>query len=165
MIDLGVPTLVLLALFGLVCGIGITALGPGGVLATIALFAFTDLSPAQVAGTAIVTNLATFARRTDLIDKSVIRVFQTLRENKDLPVLEDIVGDELKPVLRMINAPSSTGMPFIAPPEVPAERLALCVKHSSTWRAIRPSSRTPTGSASPRKRRSTVPGCMASMRS
>ncbi|MEV6903019.1 sulfite exporter TauE/SafE family protein [Amycolatopsis sp. NPDC051372] len=50
---------VLLALFGLVGGIGITAIGPGGVLPTIALFLLTPLAPAQVAGTAIVTHVAT----------------------------------------------------------------------------------------------------------
>jgi uncharacterized membrane protein YfcA len=32
---------------------------PGGVLVTIALFAFTDLSPAEIAGTAIVTHIGT----------------------------------------------------------------------------------------------------------
>ncbi|MGI5166282.1 sulfite exporter TauE/SafE family protein [Spirillospora sp. CA-253888] len=52
-------TLVALALFGLVGGIGITALGPGGVLPTVGLFTLTDLSPAEVAGTAIVTHIAT----------------------------------------------------------------------------------------------------------
>lgn len=51
--------LVLLACFGLVAGIGITAVGPGGVLATVGLFLFTGLSPAAVAGTAIVTHIAT----------------------------------------------------------------------------------------------------------
>ncbi|QYN17929.1 sulfite exporter TauE/SafE family protein [Amycolatopsis sp. DSM 110486] len=54
-----VTTDVLLALFGLVGGIGITAIGPGGVLPTIALFLLTPLAPAQVAGTAIVTHVAT----------------------------------------------------------------------------------------------------------
>ncbi|MFI6522203.1 sulfite exporter TauE/SafE family protein [Spirillospora sp. NPDC050679] len=52
-------TLIVLALFGLVGGIGITALGPGGVLPTVGLFTLTDLSPAEVAGTAIVTHIAT----------------------------------------------------------------------------------------------------------
>lgn len=56
---LELPTLVLLGLIGLVGGIGITALGPGGVLPTIGLFLLTDLPPAQVAGTAIVTHIAT----------------------------------------------------------------------------------------------------------
>jgi uncharacterized membrane protein YfcA len=56
---MGLPALVLLAVVGLVGGIGITAVGPGGVLPTIGLFALTGLSPAQVAGTAIVTHIAT----------------------------------------------------------------------------------------------------------
>lgn len=51
--------LLLLGLISLVGGIGITAVGPGGVLPTIGLFALTGLSPAEVAGTAIVTHIAT----------------------------------------------------------------------------------------------------------
>lgn len=51
--------LVLLAGIGLVAGIGITAVGPGGVFATIGLFLFTGLPPATVAGTAMVTHIAT----------------------------------------------------------------------------------------------------------
>lgn len=54
-------TLVLLALFGLLGGIGITAVGPGGVLPTIGMFLLTGLSPAGVAGTAIATHVATGA--------------------------------------------------------------------------------------------------------
>nr|WP_281381818.1 sulfite exporter TauE/SafE family protein [Conexibacter arvalis] len=46
-------------MFGFVGGVGITALGPGGVLPTIGLFALTPLSPGAVAGTAIVTHVAT----------------------------------------------------------------------------------------------------------
>lgn len=61
---LSVPSLsptniALLIVISLIGGIGITAIGPGGVLVTIALFAFTDLSPAEVAGTAIVTHIGT----------------------------------------------------------------------------------------------------------
>ncbi|MFD0023009.1 sulfite exporter TauE/SafE family protein [Streptomyces sp. NPDC058382] len=51
--------LVLLALIGLLGGIGITAIGPGGVLPTIGLFLLTGLPPSGVAGTAIVTHVAT----------------------------------------------------------------------------------------------------------
>ena len=58
MTGLGPLDLVLLGVLGLVCGIGITAIGPGGVLATVALFTMTSLNPAQVAGTAIVTHIA-----------------------------------------------------------------------------------------------------------
>ncbi|GAA4538428.1 sulfite exporter TauE/SafE family protein [Amycolatopsis samaneae] len=64
MTGLTAPSLILLGLFGLVGGIGITAIGPGGVLPTIGLFALTSLSPAQVAGTAIVTHVATGALAT-----------------------------------------------------------------------------------------------------
>lgn len=56
---LSLTSLILLAVFGLVGGIGITAIGPGGVLPTVGLFALTSLPPAQVAGTAIVTHVAT----------------------------------------------------------------------------------------------------------
>ena len=59
MSGLSATTLVLLAVFGVAAGVGITALGPGGVLATIGLFALTDLPPSTVAGTAIVTHVAT----------------------------------------------------------------------------------------------------------
>ncbi|GAA3358738.1 sulfite exporter TauE/SafE family protein [Saccharopolyspora gregorii] len=63
-------TLLALALFGLVGGIGITALGPGGVLPTIGLFALTGLPPAAVAGTAIVTHIATGALGTAAYTRS-----------------------------------------------------------------------------------------------
>ncbi|RAJ58857.1 hypothetical protein K378_05091 [Streptomyces sp. Amel2xB2] len=56
--------LVLLALFGLLGGIGITAVGPGGVLPTIGMFLLTPLSPSGVAGTAIATHVATGALGT-----------------------------------------------------------------------------------------------------
>lgn len=59
MIDGSIGVAVLLGLIGLAGGIGITAIGPGGVLPTIGLFALTDLSPSAVAGTAIVTHVAT----------------------------------------------------------------------------------------------------------
>lgn len=58
-VDVGTSALLLLALFGLIGGVGITALGPGGVLVTIGLFACTGLSPGMVAGTAIITHIAT----------------------------------------------------------------------------------------------------------
>ncbi|WP_320671952.1 sulfite exporter TauE/SafE family protein [Patulibacter defluvii] len=64
MAALGAPELIALALCGLAAGIGITAVGPGGVLATIGLVAFTGLPPATVAGTAIVTHVATGALGT-----------------------------------------------------------------------------------------------------
>jgi uncharacterized protein len=67
---LGMPVLAGLVLFGLVAGVGITAVGPGGVLVTVGLFALTGLSPAQVAGSAIVTHVATGALATAAYTRS-----------------------------------------------------------------------------------------------
>lgn len=71
----------LLACIGLVAGIGITAVGPGGVLVTIGLFLFTGLSPAVVAGTAMVTHVATgtlgslaYLRSGHLRERQTVRV-------------------------------------------------------------------------------------------
>lgn len=57
-------TLAGLALFGLVGGVGITAVGPGGVLPTMGMFLLTGLSPTTIAGTAIATHVATGALGT-----------------------------------------------------------------------------------------------------
>ncbi|MBU3067757.1 sulfite exporter TauE/SafE family protein [Nocardia sp. NEAU-G5] len=69
-----------MAVLGFVAGVGVTALGPGGVLVTIGLFAFTNLSPAQIAGTAMVTNITTgvlaaaaYTRSGQLRDRSTRR--------------------------------------------------------------------------------------------
>ncbi|MEU6132322.1 sulfite exporter TauE/SafE family protein [Saccharopolyspora sp. NPDC047091] len=67
---IGLPTILALALLGLAGGIGITALGPGGVLPTIGLFALTTLTPAEVAGTAIATHIATGALGTAAYTRS-----------------------------------------------------------------------------------------------
>lgn len=64
MAGLAPVVLVILAAIGFAGGIGITAVGPGGVLPTIGLFALTDLTPAEVAGTSIVTHIATGALAT-----------------------------------------------------------------------------------------------------
>jgi uncharacterized membrane protein YfcA len=52
-------TLAELVLIAVVAGIGITTVGPGGVLLTIGIYAITGLPPALVAGTSIVTHIAT----------------------------------------------------------------------------------------------------------
>lgn len=48
----------LLVVIGLFAGIGITAIGPGGIFSTVALFLLTPLSPAEVVGTASATFVA-----------------------------------------------------------------------------------------------------------
>lgn len=57
----GVPLDVVVVLFivSLFAGVGITAVGPGGIFVTIALYALTDLASATVVGTASATFVAT----------------------------------------------------------------------------------------------------------
>jgi uncharacterized protein len=59
LLALDVAGMMKLLLISLVAGVGISAVGPGGVFMTIGLYAFTPLSPALVAGTAIVTHVGT----------------------------------------------------------------------------------------------------------
>ncbi|WP_224449698.1 sulfite exporter TauE/SafE family protein [Haloprofundus salilacus] len=56
---LSTSTLVLLVGVAFLSGIGITAVGPGGVFVTVALFAFTDVPSSTVAGTALTTFVVT----------------------------------------------------------------------------------------------------------
>lgn len=84
-VSLSSTDLALLVLVSLIGGIGITTIGPGGVLVTIALYAFTDLSPAAVAGTAIVTHVGTglvgslaFARSGQLREPATQRLATVL---------------------------------------------------------------------------------------
>lgn len=48
----------------------------------------------------IFTNLATFSRRPDMLDKTVIRLFQVLPEVKHLPLVETLVPEETRPLMR-----------------------------------------------------------------
>lgn len=75
------PVLAALIAIAFVGGVGISSVGPGGVLPTIGLFGLTTLDPAAVAGTAIVAHIATgivgtgaYARSGHLRDPGVRRV-------------------------------------------------------------------------------------------
>jgi hypothetical protein len=70
-----------LGVIGLIGGVGISSVGPGGVLPTIGLFALTALTPAVVAGTSIVTHVVTgivgaavYYRSGHLADRSTRRL-------------------------------------------------------------------------------------------
>lgn len=75
MIAAATPTvLALLFAIALVAGVGITTIGPGGIFVTVALYSFTTLPSATVAGTAHTTFVATglvgtaaYARSGELI--------------------------------------------------------------------------------------------------
>ncbi|MFB6218047.1 MAG: sulfite exporter TauE/SafE family protein [Halobacteriaceae archaeon] len=76
MAGLAPGTALLLAAVAFGAGIGITAVGPGGVLLTVALVALTDLAPGAVVGTAMATFVATgllgsaaYARSGDLRER------------------------------------------------------------------------------------------------
>ncbi|MFE2989129.1 sulfite exporter TauE/SafE family protein [Streptomyces sp. NPDC059262] len=108
--DLDVLTLLFLALFGLAGGIGITAVGPGGVLPTIGMFLLAGLSPAGVAGTAIATHVATGALGTAAYTRSgQLRDAVTRRTAKVLAVAA-LVGTPLGVLLNSLVSGRGFGM-------------------------------------------------------
>src|SRR5699024_1798730 len=81
---------------------GITAIGPGGVLATIALFALTDLTAPEVAGTAIVTHIGTGVLATAAYVRSgQLRERHTRRDGLALAA-SAVVGAPLGVVLNLV---------------------------------------------------------------
>lgn len=71
------PVQLALVLIALLAGVGITAIGPGGILLTIALYALLPISPPVIAGTASATFIATglvgtyiYARSGELAGRS-----------------------------------------------------------------------------------------------
>jgi uncharacterized membrane protein YfcA len=58
-VALDLLTQALLAVIALISGIGITTIGPGGIFVTVALYTLTDISSAEVAGTAHLTFIGT----------------------------------------------------------------------------------------------------------
>lgn len=73
--------LALLIAIALVAGVGITTIGPGGIFVTVALYALTPLSSAEVAGTAHATFVATgligavvYARSGELVESDSQRM-------------------------------------------------------------------------------------------
>ncbi|MGE3248195.1 MAG: Bug family tripartite tricarboxylate transporter substrate binding protein [Beijerinckiaceae bacterium] len=71
---------------------------------------------------AVATNEASFARRRDLIEKTV-RVFQLLRSKEEIPVMDRFVSDTGKKLLALSGYASATGMPLVAPPQAAPERV------------------------------------------
>lgn len=94
-VGLAPAVLLVLAAIGFVGGIGITAVGPGGVLPTIGLFALTDLTPAEVAGTSIVTHIATGALATAAYARSGQLRDPETRRTAWLLVVAALVGTPL----------------------------------------------------------------------
>ncbi|MDB5571743.1 MAG: efflux transporter protein [Hyphomicrobiales bacterium] len=72
---------------------------------------------------AIATNAASFARRPDMIEKTV-RIFQLLPSREPVPLAADFVAPESRNLLQLTGYASATGMPLVAPPKAPPERVA-----------------------------------------
>ncbi|WP_432179439.1 sulfite exporter TauE/SafE family protein [Streptomyces sp. NBC_00063] len=108
--DLDVLTLSLLALFGLAGGIGITAVGPGGVLPTIGMFLLTGLSPAGVAGTAIATHVATGALGTVAYTRSGQLRDTVTRRTATVLAVAALVGTPLGVLLNTLVSGRGFGM-------------------------------------------------------
>ncbi|MFF1397343.1 sulfite exporter TauE/SafE family protein [Streptomyces sp. NPDC058287] len=107
---LDVLTLLLLALFGLAGGIGITAVGPGGVLPTIGMFLLTGLSPAGVAGTAIATHVATGALGTAAYTRSGQLRDAVTRRTATVLAVAALVGTPLGVLLNTLVSGRGFGM-------------------------------------------------------
>ncbi|MFE6150376.1 sulfite exporter TauE/SafE family protein [Streptomyces sp. NPDC057889] len=107
---LDVLTLSLLALFGLAGGIGITAVGPGGVLPTIGMFLLTGLSPAGVAGTAIATHVATGALGTAAYTRSGQLREAVTRRTATVLAVAALVGTPLGVLLNTLVSGRGFGM-------------------------------------------------------
>jgi len=70
------------------------------------------------------------ADRPQLMKDGKIRVFLQIAPEPnpkiaEIPSLLDLVSDEDKPVLQLMLAAHPMGRPFVAPPEVPADRIAI----------------------------------------
>ena len=88
----------------------------------------------EVAGRAGGSYAALVAEHPDWIKSSLVRViaqvgYQRDAALKDVPFLQDFAkDDEQRQILRFISAPVQVGRPFVAPPGVPADRVALLRK-------------------------------------
>ncbi|MFZ2069209.1 MAG: tripartite tricarboxylate transporter substrate-binding protein [Xanthobacteraceae bacterium] len=65
-----------------------------------------------------------FARRHDLIDKKLVRpILQTRTHLPGVPLLSDIIPNDLRPLLMLLEAPDNFGLPLVAPAGVAADRV------------------------------------------
>ncbi|MFN4281362.1 MAG: Bug family tripartite tricarboxylate transporter substrate binding protein [Alphaproteobacteria bacterium] len=65
--------------------------------------------------------------RPDLISSGKLKaVFQTFEDMPNVPIMSDLVSNpKEKALLALLNAPSQVGLPLMAPPGIPKDRLAI----------------------------------------
>jgi tripartite-type tricarboxylate transporter receptor subunit TctC len=69
---------------------------------------------------------STFGRRKDLVDKNVITVIlQDKPEHANVPLLRDMIPESEHPVLNLVMAHESFGLPVMGPPGIPSDRLEI----------------------------------------
>jgi tripartite-type tricarboxylate transporter receptor subunit TctC len=70
-----------------------------------------------------------FARRHDLIDKNIVRpILQARPHLLGVPLLRDAVPDGKRPLLMLLEAPETFGLPLVAPAGIASERVAILRK-------------------------------------
>jgi hypothetical protein len=68
----------------------------------------------------------TFARRKDLIEnRIVVPILQYERAHPGMPIVRDVVPDNLGPVLNLVMALESFGLPMVGPPGIAKDRLDM----------------------------------------
>ena len=72
------------------------------------------------------TNESTFGLRQDLIDRKVLSVIlQNKAVHRGVPLLRDVIPESEHPVLDLVMAQESFGLPVAAPPAIPPDRLEI----------------------------------------
>jgi Tripartite tricarboxylate transporter family receptor len=70
-----------------------------------------------------------FARRHDLIDKTIVRpILQSRPHYPGVPLLGDVMPDRQRPLLMLLEAPENFGLPLVGPAGIPAERADILRK-------------------------------------
>ncbi len=78
---------------------------------------------------AIYTAITSLARRRDLIDtKALVPVFQSEPEQPGVALVDELVPEPQRLLLRLIHASATFGMPLIAPPGTPPDRVEFLRK-------------------------------------
>lgn len=70
----------------------------------------------------------TFASRPDLIGKVVRLILQSAPRHPGLPLLDDVIKPEQRPLVDLIMAPDGMGLPLVGPAGMPAEITATLRK-------------------------------------
>lgn len=85
------------------------------------------LEQGEIQGTYM--NEDAFALRPDLLaTRTIIAILQSKRVRPGIPATEEFLRDADKPLLKLITAAETFGVPIVAPPNVPAEQLGMLQK-------------------------------------